>query len=97
MQMLSYQAFAGRSGETFDLAMGGSDMPLTLTEVAPIAAQPYPGMLREPFALIFRSASSVVLPQRIYRLKNAALGALDVFLVPVGREPGGAVYQAVFN
>ena len=97
MTMLNYQAFAGRSGEIFDLSMGVGDMELTLTEVAFLPARPYAGMLREPFSLVFRSASPVVLPQRIYRLTNAALGALDIFLVPVGRDNRGAVYQAVFN
>lgn len=95
--MISLQTFAGRAGETFNLALGDSDMPLTLTEASPLPADPYPGMLREPFALIFRSSSPIVLPQRIYRLRNAALGALEIFLVPIGRDNRGAVYQAVFN
>jgi len=97
MQLLSCEAFAGRAGETFDLTMGDSTVPLTLAEVTPLPARPFPGMMRAPFSLIFRSSTPVVLPQQVYRLKNAAMGALDVFLVPIGRDVKGAIYQAVFN
>lgn len=97
MHVLTCEAFAGRAGETFDLAMGESRVPLTLTEVTPLPVQAFPGMMRAPFSLIFRSTTAVVLPQRLYRLSHAAMGALDVFLVPIGRDVRGAVYQAVFN
>jgi hypothetical protein len=97
MQFLTCETFAGRAGETFDLAMGESSLPLTLAEVTPLPAQAFPGMMRAPFSLIFRSTTPIVLPQRLYRMKNAAMGALDIFLVPIGRDVNGAVYQAVFN
>lgn len=97
MELLSCETFAGRAGETFDLAMGDGTVTLTLTEVTPLPTRGFPGMMRAPFSLIFRSTTPVVLPQRIYRLKNASMGALDIFLVPIGRDVGGAVYQAVFN
>ncbi len=72
-------------------------MPLTLAEATPGTTHIMPGMLRAPFSLVFRSGSAIVLPQQIYRLKNASLGALDIFLVPVARDKQGIVYQAVFN
>lgn len=97
MQLLTCETFAARANETFDLAVGESSLPLTLVEVKPLPARPFPGMMRAPFSLLFRSATSIVLPQKIYRLKNAAMGAIDIFLVPVGRDVQGVVYQAVFN
>lgn len=97
MQLLTCETFASRAGETFDLTMGDSSLPLTLAEVTPLPAQRFPGMTREPFSLIFRSATPIVLPQKLYRMKNARLGVLDIFLVPIGRDTQGAVYQAVFN
>lgn len=95
--LLSLQNFAAAARQGFDLAMGEASVPLTLVEAKPIAAQPFPGMLREPFSLIFRAASQVVLPQKLYRLTNPAMGALDIFLVPVGRDREGILYQAVFS
>lgn len=97
MELLTLQYFAGCVGQAFDLTLGESTVPLTLAEATPGTTPILPGMLRAPFSLIFRSGSAIVLPQQIYRLKNASLGALDIFLVPVARDKQGIVYQAVFN
>lgn len=51
----------------------------------------------QPFSLIFRSSSQVVLPQKLYSLRCAMLGRLEIFLVPVARDTKGIVYQAIFN
>jgi hypothetical protein len=37
------------------------------------------------------------LPQQIYLLKHAELGALSLFLVPVGLDEQGARYEAIIN
>nr|WP_298096107.1 hypothetical protein [uncultured Shinella sp.] len=97
MDLLTLQHFAGRVGEAFDLSLGESTVPLTLAETRPGGTQILPGMRREPFSLLFRSNSAVVLPQQIYRMTNISLGVLDIFLVPVARDKQGIVYQAVFN
>ncbi|OYY88962.1 MAG: hypothetical protein B7Y45_13595 [Sphingomonas sp. 28-66-16] len=97
MTLMSIQDFAGAANETFELSVGEAAMPLTLIEVKPLPTKPVAGMLRAPFSLLFKSESPVILPQRIYRVKNAAMGALDVFLVPVARDGPAVVYQAVFN
>lgn len=97
MQVLSIQNFAGAANQSFGLAVGEAEMPMTLVEVKPLTPHPFKGMVREPFSLIFRSESQVVLPQRMYKLRNAQMGALDIFLVPVARDVKGILYQAVFN
>ena len=50
-----------------------------------------------PFSVLFRGPAEPLLTQRIYRLEHPALGPLDLFLVPVGREPDGLRYEAVFT
>jgi hypothetical protein len=98
MIVLHIDTFAPRLGEAFDITLGEASAPLTLIDAQPLpAAGPVGGLLRSPFSLLFRSASMVVLPQKIYRLKNDSLGALDIFLVPIARDGAGVVYQAVFN
>jgi Domain of unknown function (DUF6916) len=97
MSLSSIQTFAAAANQSFDVAMGQASMPFTLVEVKPLPVHPYPGMLREPFSLIFRSESQVVLPQRLYSMRHAGLGKLDIFLVPVARDKAGVLYQAVFN
>lgn len=77
--------------------MGAGTVVFTLTEARLLPERGFAGMTRAPIALLFRSASKVVLPQQIYRLKNATLGILDIFLVPVARDKDGIIYQAIFN
>lgn len=97
MSLLSLERFAAAAGEGFDLSLGESGLALTLVEAIPLPVNPFPGMLRAPFSLTFRSTSPVVLPQRLYRLQNPGLGAIDMFLVPVGRDAQGVFYQAVYT
>ena len=97
MQLMTLQNFAGAANQSFGLAVGEAEMPVTLVEVKPLPPRPFPGMLREPFSLVFRSASPVVLPQRTYRLSNAQVGTFEAFLVPIARDTQGILYQAVYN
>ena len=97
MQIWTLEHFAGCLGQGFDLDLGTGSMALTLAEAQPMQAYVAPGRMRTPFSLLFRSASAVLLPQKVYRVTHAALGALDIFLVPVGRDREGIIYQAVFN
>jgi hypothetical protein len=55
------------------------------------------GLSRSPFSLVFRGGPSPPLPQRIYRVEHEALGALDIFLVPIGPDEVGQRYEAVFT
>jgi hypothetical protein len=48
---------------------------------------------RAPFSLVFRGGPTPPLPQRIHRVEHAELGALEIFLVPVGPDR----YEAVFT
>ncbi|HXQ16188.1 MAG TPA: hypothetical protein VN814_16335 [Caulobacteraceae bacterium] len=97
MQLLTFESFAPHLNSTFSLKLGESTVDLTLTQATKQPLRPYPGMMREPFSLYFRSGSQVVLPQRIYPLEHDGMGKLDIFIVPVAREPQGIIYEAVFN
>lgn len=98
MQLLPIQRFAGVANQTFDLAIGEASMTLTLVEVRALPIEnAMPSAVRQPFSLLFRSASPVVLPQRIYWMENATMGKLGIFIVPIGRDQTGVTYQAIFN
>ncbi|MDX8534102.1 hypothetical protein RFM41_23175 [Mesorhizobium sp. VK25A] len=97
MEIVTLGHFAGCVGSSFDIDFGQSSVPLTLAEANPLLETGFPGMRRSPFSLIFRSGSQVVLPQKLYKLKNATLGQMEIFLVPVARDKAGIVYQAIFN
>jgi hypothetical protein len=97
LQLLTFETFAPHLNTTFALKLGESSIDLTLTGANKRQAAAYQGMMREPFSLYFRSASQVVLPQRIYPLVHDAMGRFELFIVPIAREPQGIVYEAVFN
>jgi hypothetical protein len=55
-------------------------------------------MRREPFSLIFKGPREHPLPQQIHQMRVAAAPEpLEIFIVPVGQEQDGFVYQAIFN
>ncbi len=75
----------------------GSDYPLELFQVSEVGQASAPGK-RRPFSLLLRSPrTDGYLPQRIYRLQHPALGALDLFIVPLGPHPDGMWYEVTFG
>ena len=52
---------------------------------------------RPPFVLMFAVADPTVRGQGNYELAHPTLGPIDIFLVPVGRDGDGILYEAVFN
>ena len=48
---------------------------------------------RAPFSLEFAGGPTPPLPQRIYRVDHAGLGALEIFLVPIANDR----YEPVFT
>jgi hypothetical protein len=97
MEIVTLDHFARCVGEGFEIDMGAGSLVFTLTEARPLPERGFTGMARAPFSLLFRSDSKVLLPQKMYRLKNAVLGILDIFLVPVARDKDGVIYQAIFS
>jgi hypothetical protein len=97
LELLTVEAFEPHLNSTFSLTLGESKVDLALTQITRQPARPYPGMMREPFSLYFRSASQAVMPQGSYAFAHDGMGELEIFIVPVGREPEGIVYEAVFN
>ncbi len=55
------------------------------------------GAVRRSFLLRFRAQERSARPQQIYPLEHAALGTMEVFLVPAGPDAVGMIYDAVFS
>jgi hypothetical protein len=70
---------------------------LKLTRVDPRGPIEPESGLRRSFSLIFEARGDAPLPQRTYQVEHAAMGRLDLFLVPIGCEGGCVLYEAVFN
>jgi hypothetical protein len=97
MQAYSYEFFAGHMKETFSIALGESSVEMTLVEARRRPPRVMAGIRAEPFTLYFKCQNAVILPQKTYPFRNKNAGQIEIFIVPVGRDPDGVVYEAVFN
>jgi hypothetical protein len=80
-------------GDEFRIA---EPQPVELELAEARSAGDWPGG-REPFRLLFRGPRDPLLPQSIYRLEHAGLGALEIFVVPVARDAERTSYEAIFT
>jgi hypothetical protein len=88
--------FASCIGQTFELPATTGPVALTLAEARPLGAA-HAGGPREPFALMFHGVPTLRVPQGIYRLEHATLGAMEIFLVQVAADATASHFEAVFN
>lgn len=93
---VSADTFAPLLGQTFEAVFTDGRLPLTLAEVRPLGAA-RPEAARAPFALTFHGPPRLRLPQHIYRLEHTALGAAEMFLVPVAGDADAFKYEAIFT
>jgi hypothetical protein len=94
-ELLTVDSFLPAVGQPFVVHAGEERLELELVAAAAVATQ-VPDGFRAPFRLEFRGPAAPVLEQRIQRLEHAALGVLEIFLVPVGSDAAATTYEAVF-
>ena len=101
LDKLTVDDFRPVVGQAFALDAGGAGtVELELVEarmIEPGAPAADASGRRSPFALDFRGPVEPILPQSIYRLENEYVGALEIFIVPVGRTEAGTDYEAIFT
>lgn len=97
---ITFDQFEGRVGEGFVVtAAGGPAVETELVEAveSDLAGGKGPdGRTRQQFSLVFRGPAEPVLEQAIHTVEHGELGALEIFLVPIGPDATGMRYQAVF-
>ncbi len=93
------ELFAPHVGETFAVRPAGQ--PELRLELELVDARPLRDAgaheARPPFALTFSGPPEQLLTQQIVPLEHATLGRLELFLVPLALDAGGARYEAVFS
>ena len=97
MEHYTLDRFQPLLGESFEISGGGSTVQATLVEVADLREAQGAGLRSRQFSLVWRGPCEPVLPQQIHRVTHAAIGSLDLFLVPIGPDAGGMRYEAVFT
>jgi hypothetical protein len=91
LETLTIDHFAALRGQRFRIAP--DDAPrfeAEMVEVTEIAREPGG---RAPFSLVFQGGPSPPLTQGIYRVEHEAVGAIEIFLVPIAADR----YEAVFT
>jgi hypothetical protein len=110
LETLTAGDFRGYRGTRFRLTgrsrEGGSpaSFEAELVDVTEYAAGAS-GTFRTPFSVLFHGPLEPVMPQGTYRLEHEQLGALELFIVPVGpsvppapgEAPAAMRYEAVFG
>jgi hypothetical protein len=96
------QTFADHVKETFTVRLSDEHgLALTLDSVSglPHGASPEtaPQLRREPFSLVFRGPLDAPLAQHTYTFEHPALGAIDIFIVPIAPSAEGRLYEAIFT
>ena len=91
MDLLRLNVFTGLVGSTFEVV--GEAVCLALVGIT----EHVKTERNEAFSLFFEGPTAPMFPQGIRKLKHEALGELELFLVPVGRNANGYQYEAVFN
>lgn len=94
IESLTISHFEPHVGEVFAVADGNAGMFLTLKTATPLGTS-----LRDggAFSLNFVGPAAPLLQQSIYSLRHVTLGTLELFIVPIGKESDGIVYEAIFT
>ena len=95
-QSIELDVFSPHVGEAFTLASSqDSQKTLLLLEARPLPEGT--GPREAPFSLLFRASPDCGLWQGMATLRHTATGPLDLFLVPIGQDEAGLLFEAVFN
>lgn len=94
--VLTLEMFSDKLDQVFTIEEPGvPTIKLKLIEAK--AVKNYMNAERPPFSVIFATKGDFVLVQRIYQLRNAAMGTLGIFIVPIAKKDDTVTYQAIFN
>ncbi|MGN6258719.1 MAG: DUF6916 family protein [Solirubrobacterales bacterium] len=92
---LTLETFRPAVGEAFRVGgEGGARVELLLVEASPQDAGPHAP--RPPFSLLFNGPAEPLLAQGTYRFEHGSLGVMEIFIVPLGQDEHGSVYEAFF-
>ncbi|MCU0497989.1 MAG: hypothetical protein MUF87_11620 [Anaerolineae bacterium] len=85
--------------QIFELHYNPQEAPLTLTLTKVKSWGPEDRQPRQAFTLTFQSTITAYLPQATYHYQHPdpAIGALELFTVPIGPNQAGMEYEVIFT
>ena len=101
MNSFTVSSFTEHLNSTFEIDTEATDPIIaSLIEVKELGTQAVkkPEVTdRSPFSLVFRCDKEIFLEQKIYKMRHKLMGDLEIFLVPIGEDKDGLLYEAIFN
>ncbi|HET8798491.1 MAG TPA: hypothetical protein VFO89_12425 [Thermoanaerobaculia bacterium] len=98
LDQLTVESFEPHIGTSFWAEFpGGGKVELRLVRAAKVMESEAARLDRHPFSLFFIGPRSYLIPQQTCHLTHPTLGALDIFIVPVGQDAQTYQYEAVFT
>jgi hypothetical protein len=94
LDTLTRADFDPHLNQSLPLNVGSLPTQATLVEVRALQS---PSPRAEPFALTFVLPPEVPVGQGTFCLTHPKLGAIELFMVPVGKDAKGNRYEAIFN
>ncbi len=93
-ETFTIEMFEGHQNSKFRMNYGDSQTAeLELVSVTDVGSSER----QKQFSLVFLGPLEAPISQGIYQVEHDKLGALDLFLVPIGRDNSGVRYEAIFN
>jgi hypothetical protein len=90
------EEFAACLDQDFEIVFSDGTLSVKLIEAKQWGPDQPPN-IRQPFTLTFRVTRSLRLPQGIYKMRHAALGEMELFLVQTAADSNSTTLEAVFN
>jgi|SRR2546423_5209308 len=90
------EEFAACLNQDFEVVFTDGTLPIKLIDAKQWGPD-QPAHIRQPFTLTFRVARNLRLPQGTYKMRNANLGEMEVFLVQIAADAKSSTFEAVFN
>lgn len=99
LEQLTIESFEPHVGSSFWAVFeSGGKVELRLERVGRVMASEAARLQRTAFSLFFRGPKSYKLPQQTYMISHESFPEPQgIFLVPVGDQPDGYIYEAVFT
>ena len=94
LDKLTREDFDPLLGRQLPLNIGSHPTQATLAEVRTLNS---PSPRAAPFALTFVVPRDAPAGQGTYCLTHPTLGAIELFMVPIGADANGTRYEAIFN
>jgi hypothetical protein len=89
--MADFESFRDKS---IRLTVNGESMALAIAEVTPVSGPERKG---GAFSVLFRGPMEPIVEQAIHHIEIESAGAAALFIVPLGPDGEGMLYEAVFN